>query len=64
MNTQAQQLAEIAYPGNLPAFVKKARKQGLSWRVIAADVSATYPGTITVSHETLRAWYNDAEAVA
>lgn len=44
---------------SLEVYVAEARKARRSWRTIATDLSAV-SGT-TVSWETLRAWFGEAE---
>lgn len=53
---------EASYPGDIVADVEMLRSDGKSWRQVADAISAALPDTITVSHESLRAWYGKVVA--
>ena len=55
MPTPKQQLLEMLYDGDLTADIAVMVATPLSWREIAARVSAR--SGHTVSHETMRNWY-------
>lgn len=60
--TPTQIAANHVLDGKLDEFVGERRAAGRSWRLIARDLlDAT---GIDVTHETLRSWFRQSEAVA
>lgn len=53
--TATQRLADVHLGRSLDEFVAERREAGDSWRTIAAALHTATD--LTVSHETLRAWY-------
>lgn len=60
--TDRQQLAELAYPGDLAAYVTARAQSGESWRKIARFVNSQMNGGVSVSYESLRRWYGEERA--
>jgi hypothetical protein len=60
--TATQRLAEVHLGRSLDEFVAERRTAGDSWRTIAAALREA--SDLSVSHETLRAWYADATTQA
>jgi len=58
-NTPKYELVQLRLGRSLQAYVEAARKERLSWRTIATDLSAV--SGVTVSWETLRDWFGDSE---
>jgi hypothetical protein len=55
-------LLQLRLGRDLSAYVAEARKAERDWRSIAADLRALTG--LDISHETLRVWFADSEAVA
>lgn len=60
--SHTQQLAELKLGSSLEDFVRTRRNDGTSWRRITLELRDRTG--IDVTHETLRSWYPDPEAVA
>jgi hypothetical protein len=56
-----QQLAAIILGRPLAQYVATKRSQGMGWRRLADALRTDTAGRISVSHETLRSWFPDAE---
>lgn len=52
-----RKLLEVLYPGNLDQEIQNRITSGESWRSIADHVNEVTG--VTVSHESLRNWYNN-----
>lgn len=60
MTTAKRKLIELLYPGDVYEQVKAMLSEGASWRTIAEHLtSKTGQG---VSHETVRAWYQNGKS--
>lgn len=62
--TPSQKLATLLLGTDLEAFVRERRADGTSWRHIARAIYEATNGEVDVTHETLRVWYPDDEAVS
>ena len=56
------QLVQLRLGRDLTQYVTLRRADQESWRTIAADLTSI--SGVSVSHETLRTWFDDEEAVA
>ena len=63
-DTPSQKLATLLIGTDLEAFVRERRTAGTSWRHIARAIYEATDGQVDVTHETLRNWYPDDEAVS
>lgn len=54
--TPTQRLATIYLGQPVDQWVTERRAEGLSWRVIAHDLTDATAGAIVVSHEAVRQW--------
>ena len=65
-STANQRLAEALLQRPLADYVAEKRSSAPKWpwRMIAEQLAADTSGQVQVSHETLRQWYANLEAVA
>lgn len=59
--TPTYRLAEVLLGEPLDQWVKRQRKAGASWRLIAMELWRATDHEIVVSFETLRSWFPDDE---
>jgi hypothetical protein len=63
MPTRVQLATELLYKNvtghDLDVVVSSRRKQGASWRTIAAEINATSQDGVWVTHQTLVNWYGE-----
>lgn len=63
MKSTAHRYADSLLPVPLVDYVAEKRAEGKSWRRISLDLRDDTDGEIDVTHETLRTWCAEAEAV-
>jgi hypothetical protein len=58
------QHANVVLGGALDEFVTSRRADGKGWRLIARELWAATDGQVSVTHESLRRWYEAASGEA
>lgn len=62
VSSLAKRLSEHVWDGDLAAYVRKGRRAGKPWRLLAREVWDLSGGLIDVTDQTLRKWYPDPES--
>ena len=62
--TPTQRLATLLLRQPLDEWVARRRADGASWQAIADELAKVTKDEVTVTRESLRGWYVDAERAA